>query len=224
MMTRPALRALLLDLDGTVADTHEFMYACYTHAVRHHLGHDGERRLWEQAAGLPLQEVFAATFRHFGHAAPADVLHAATDCYRSYMRERDSTVRPFPEITETLTALRGRNVRLAIVTTKHRRQAVRQLEVIRLASLFEVVVAGDDCRHAKPHPEPFLTALAALGVTPAEAMGVGDTAHDIHGSRAAGLRAVAACWGTIDRGALLAAGPDVVAEKPGDLLALCATG
>ncbi len=47
-----------------------------------------------------------------------------------------------------------------------------------------------------------------------EAVGVGDSEHDIRSAHAAGLATVAACWGTLSRNRLLAAKPDFLAERP----------
>ena len=51
-------------------------------------------------------------------------------------------------------------------------------------------------------------------------MGVGDSEHDIHSARAAGMVTVGACWGALSRGKLLAAKPDFLAERPEDLLGI----
>ena len=56
---------------------------------------------------------------------------------------------------------------------------------------FAVRVYSCDVGHAKPRPEPFQAALAALGVTPGDALHVGDIERtDVRGARAVGMRAV----------------------------------
>jgi pyrophosphatase PpaX len=214
------LKALLLDLDGTVLDTHELIFHCYDHTVRTYCRRDGDRRIWERCVGLPLRDVFVATFADYRHAVTEDDLARVLQTYRDNLRANEAAVKPFPGMIETLEALRRAGVRLALVTTKHRVSAERHLESQRLAHLFEVVVTGDQCVHCKPHPEPFVKALAGLGLGPAQAAGVGDSEHDVRGARAAGLLAVAACWGALNRPVLLAAGPDRVAESPAGLLGL----
>jgi HAD superfamily hydrolase (TIGR01509 family) len=213
-------RALLLDLDGTVVDTHALLYRCYDHAVRAHGGRGSDRATWERCLGLPLEGVFAATFALYQQPLPEEALPALLESYRAMLRAGEADVRTFPGMREALEALRQRGVRLAVVTTKHRASATRHLESQRLTHLFDAVVTGDQCARCKPDPEPFLRALAALGVAAEEAAGVGDTEHDVRGARAAGALAVAACWGALNRPALLAARPDRVAEAPADLLGL----
>jgi len=60
-----------------------------------------------------------------------------------------------------------------------------------LLDRFAVRVYSCDVGHAKPRPEPFRAALAALGVAPGEALHVGDIERtDVRGARAIGMRAV----------------------------------
>jgi putative hydrolase of the HAD superfamily len=57
-----------------------------------------------------------------------------------------------------------------------------------LADWFETVVVSSRAGAAKPSPVPFQQALAALGLSPAQAWHVGDSPEDEAGARAAGLR------------------------------------
>jgi phosphoglycolate phosphatase-like HAD superfamily hydrolase len=57
-------------------------------------------------------------------------------------------------------------------------------------------------------------------VTTKHRVGVGDSEHDIHGARAAGMTTIGAYWGALSRNKLLAAKPDFVAERPEDSLGI----
>jgi putative hydrolase of the HAD superfamily len=98
--------------------------------------------------------------------------------------------RAYPEVTGALRRLRTAGVRLAVVSnwdvSLH-----DVLERTRLRELVDVVVISAELGAAKPDPAIFRAALERLGVTPAEAMHVGDSVeHDVAGARAAGLEAV----------------------------------
>jgi pyrophosphatase PpaX len=215
---RSSVKALLLDLDGTVADTHELIFRCFRDTLAKHLGYDAIRSVWERSLGLPLEEIFEATLRHLGHCDHSPELLVSS--YRTHLAEIDGSVAAFPGIAETLRVLRQRGIRLAIVTSKHEPAASRHLRSLKLADLFDCVITGDQCTRCKPDPEPFARALATLGVPADEAAGVGDTVFDLQSARAAGALAAAACWGTCDRAGLLSAGPDMVLEQTEDLLRL----
>lgn len=211
------LRAILLDLDGTVADSHGLIMTCYNHAIRAHLGREGLREIWLQRVGLPLDDILIATYEHYGVPHTPELMTEVKQTYRVHMWEHVETVEAFPGMIDALHALKAKGLRLAIVTTKHRMMALRHLETLQIRSLFDVVVAGDDCHHYKPHPEPFLKALELLEVAPNTAAHVGDSRYDVLGAQAAGVFTIAACWGTDDRAGLLAAHPDFVLETPQEL-------
>lgn len=78
----------------------------------------------------------------------------------------------------------------ALCTSSRRDSALRKLELAGIAGAFRVVVALDDVRRAKPHPEPYLTAAARLGVTPARCLAFEDSETGAQAARAAGCTVV----------------------------------
>ncbi|MEL7165513.1 MAG: HAD family phosphatase [Pseudomonadota bacterium] len=71
-----------------------------------------------------------------------------------------------PTVQETVLQLAGQGVRMAVVTSSHRVNALHHLEIAGLAHHFELVVAGDEVPANKPDPAPYLQAATALGVDP----------------------------------------------------------
>lgn len=66
------------------------------------------------------------------------------------------------------------------------------LRITGLDQLFEVIIYGDDIALGKPAPDIYLAALARLGVAPAAAVGIEDSANGLRSLQAAGMAAVAA--------------------------------
>ncbi len=209
------IRALLLDLDGTLCDTHELIYTCVRDTLQERAGFDFTRGHWQRMVGLPLHEVYAACQLEHPDLLPANELLTAH--YRALQRERDHGVRLFPGVLQALERLRERGVKLAVVTTKHVEAATRTLHRTGLDRLLDAVVTGDQCRSYKPHPEPYITGAQRLGVQPEECAGVGDSPHDIVSAREAGAVTVAALWGTLDAEAVIAEKPDRVLWRPEEL-------
>ena len=89
----------------------------------------------------------------------------------------------------------------------------REVRALGLQRLFGVVVCGGETARRKPHPEPLLTALARMGLAPAECAYVGDSPEDVEMARAAGAFAVGIPGGFPNREALLASAPDLVAPS-----------
>jgi phosphoglycolate phosphatase len=91
--------------------------------------------------------------------------------------------------------MRAAKLKLACVTNKASAFARPLLEATGLAPLLDAVVTADEVGRRKPHPAPFLRACELLGVTPAQACVVGDSAYDADGARAAGCRVLLVAYG-----------------------------
>jgi pyrophosphatase PpaX len=197
------IRAVLYDFDGTLADSTELIMRCYRHTMTVHLGTAPPDEEWLRGFGTPLEAALGRFAR--SDAELADMLES----YRSFQKEiHDELLRPFPGAVEAVTRLERMGVALAIVTSKHRRATLRGMELCRLTSHFPHIVTPEDVTHAKPHPEPVLTALQRLGVAAGEALFVGDSPHDLVAGRAAGTRTAGALWGPFPRAFLEAESPD----------------
>jgi pyrophosphatase PpaX len=213
------IRAVLYDFDGTLADSTELIMRCYRHTMTLHLGNTPSDEDWLSGFGTPLE----AQLRRFARSETE--FHAMLKSYVDHQREHhDQLLRPFSGAVETVAALEERGIGLAIVTSKHRRATLQGLELCRLTSHFHVVVTPEDVQAPKPDPEPVLLALSRLGVSPSEAIFVGDSPHDIVAGKAARVRTAAALWGPFPRAVLEAENPDSFLQSQGDVLDLVAAG
>lgn len=94
-----------------------------------------------------------------------------------------------PGAKELLQLLRKRGVKTALVTMSLRSMALQVVDAIEFDA-FDVVVAGDDVIHGKPHAEPYLKAAQLLGVKPADCIAFEDSISGILSAEAAGTKAV----------------------------------
>jgi putative hydrolase of the HAD superfamily len=101
---------------------------------------------------------------------------------------------------EILADLGGRGVRLALICNTGRTPGTMLRIVLArlgLSGFLSVLTFSDEVGLRKPHPEIFLRTLAALGVSPSDAVHVGDdVTTDIAGARKVGMRAVHLCHPT----------------------------
>jgi N-acetyl-D-muramate 6-phosphate phosphatase len=184
-------RAVLFDLDGTLADTAPDLAA----AANRLLAEQGQEP-------LPLERLrpFAsAGARGLVHAAfgvkPGDAEYEALrESFLDFYAERVChQTRLFPGIAELLRELRRREIRWGIVTNK----STRFTEQIVLALKLEpdCVACGDTTPHLKPHPASLLHAAAQLKLAPTECCYLGDDLRDMKAAIAAGMRPIAVDWG-----------------------------
>ena len=94
-----------------------------------------------------------------------------------------------------LSALRSRGLRLGLVTNDAEAPARAHLDQAGVADLFDFVAGFDSGYGAKPGPGPLLAFAAAQGLAPGRVAMVGDSLHDLHAGRAAGMRPIAVLTG-----------------------------
>lgn len=182
-----AARAALVDLDGTLLDTAPDLAAAANAMLAElGLGALDEARVRDFVgrgigvlAERCLEAVGAAAARH---------AEALASLGAHYERLNGAAARAYPGVAEGLAALRAGGVALACVTNKPERYTRPLLERAGLAGRFDAVITADRVGQRKPHPEPFLAACRALGVSAAEAVAIGDSANDALAARAAGCR------------------------------------
>lgn len=209
-------KVVLFDLDGTLADTTALILECFHHATQHHLGERQSEEAWLASMGRPLR----VQMRSYGRDE-AEV-RALVDTYVEYQRViHDGWVKAFPDAESVLTTLEARGAQVALVTSKRREMALRTLACCGLDGRFPVMVCGDEVEEPKPHPEPVLRALTALGVEAGPStVFVGDSPFDLRAGRAAGVRTAGALWGPFARADLAREAPDFLLSELGELLDL----
>jgi HAD superfamily hydrolase (TIGR01509 family) len=126
-------------------------------------------------------------------------------------------VRPLPGALELLAALTQMGVPWAIATSGRRESAQPTLDILGLPAGVPVITR-DLVPHAKPDPDLFLAAAAALGVPIADSVVVGDSVWDLLAARRARALGVGLLSGGYGQDELLAAGAYRVYEDPADLL------
>ncbi len=126
----------------------------------------------------------------------------------------------YPGAIETLRKLRGRSLKIGIVTNNGRAGTEVTLKRLRLGDFFDAVVTRDDCDEMKPDSDPVRKVLSEMKILPGEAILVGDGVMDIMAARAAGLLSVAVATGPFSSERLLQAEPDYLLGSVNDLLLL----
>jgi phosphoglycolate phosphatase len=213
-----ASRAVLFDLDGTLADTAPDLAAALN------------RLRSEQ--GLPplglerLRPFASAGARGLVHAGfgvkPGDTDYASLReaFLEAYAERTCAETQLFPGIAELLEELARRSIAWGVVTNKATRFTERILGGLGLAP--HCVVCGDTTGHLKPHPAPMRHALEQLALPAGECLYLGDDLRDMQAARAVGMRAVAVAWGYHhpESGSPGSWNADAVIARPADLIGL----
>ncbi len=206
---------LLFDLDGTLVDSLDLILASYRHMIQVHLGETISDEEWMRTMGMPLR-IQLESF--------SDSPEQREAMFRTYLahnqENHDRLLRPFDGMREAVAALHDAGYRMAVVTSKIRDHAWRELRTFSMAKHFDAMVSADDVERPKPDPEPVHKALEALGLQTGEALFVGDSLFDLQAGRAAAVDTAAALWGPFRREQLEEGRPDYWLEDVDALRAL----
>lgn len=188
---------VLIDLDGTLIDSVPDLAYCVDEmmkqldmpvrgetAVRDWVG-NGVQRLTERALinsveGMPEQDLMDKAYPIF------------LDLYAENNSQRSKV---YDGVVEGLEWMQAQGYRLACVTNKAEAFTIPLLKAKGLHDYFEVIVSGDTCERKKPDPMPLLHAADLLGVSPENALMIGDSQSDVKAARAAGFHIFCMTYG-----------------------------
>ena len=209
-------RAVLFDLDGTLADTAPDLGAAVNHLRRQSGMNDLPVSQVRPYASMGARGLLRVGFG----LSPDDpgYLPLRNAFLDRYDRQVCVETRLFPGMAELLRELVRRKIMWGIVTNKSSRFTPRIVEALKIAPA--CIVCGDSTPHLKPHPAPLFLAADQLKLAPPKCFYLGDDLRDVQAARAAGMRPIAVEWGyhSPDN-----AGPndwdaDAVIAEPKDLL------
>lgn len=157
-------------MDGTIVDTEPYWMRAETELVTEHGG------TWSEAQGMQLVGSglvqSARILQEAGVALEVDeIIGTLTD---RVMLQINDAVPWRPGARELITELRAAGIPIALVTMSIRRMALQIASAIG-DDVFDVVIAGDDVEHPKPHPQPYLLAAERLGVAIHDCVAIEDS-------------------------------------------------
>ena len=216
-MPEACARAVLFDLDGTLADTApDLARALNRVRAANHLApmpveitrsytSSGARGLLKVGFGLePGDERYDELKLQF---------------LEFYSAEICIDTRLFEGMAELLDQFDQERLPWGVVTNKAERFTLALLQGLRLGERAACVVGGDTAARAKPHPDPLLHAAAALQLPPSACLYVGDDLRDVQAARAAGMPVLAAKYGYLgDGGSIESWQADAIIEHPRQVL------
>ncbi|HSD09516.1 MAG TPA: HAD family hydrolase [Candidatus Binatia bacterium] len=208
------LRGVLLDLDGTIADSIEFFYglACEMVAAANCAAPARSEVLDAIANGLVPHERFLPPDFPDREAFLGRLYR---DHFPNWIRRYGTETEPLMGAVETVRVLERRGLRLALVTSSS--GPLPFLDRWGIRASFAAIIGRDDVRRIKPDPEALLLALGRLGLDPSEVVNVGDTPLDVRAGLAAGVTTVGVLTGAGTEHQLRAAGASQILQSLAEL-------
>ncbi len=213
-----AAKGLLFDMDGVLISSIASVNRCWRRWAAHYGVPNADE--FEISHGTRAVEIIVGLRPDFTAEQISEGLRLIED-----MEIEDvGDLKVLPGVRDLLKSLPVE--RWTIVTSATRRLMVARLKAAGLPEPAQLV-AGDDVKNGKPHPEPYMTGARILGFTPAECIVVEDAPTGVGSGKAAGS-SVLGVLGTHRAEELYAAGAEwvvasmvgVKAELAGDELTL----
>ena len=205
------VRLIIFDLDGTLVDAYRAIADSLNHAMK--------------SSGLPtrtLHEVTRAVgwgvdtlIRSFVEEGRAEQALAIFRAHHDKRLRRN--IRLLPGAKSILAHLKKSGYALAIASNRPERFCRIILKELGIVEYFDHIICGDGVRRAKPYPDMARAILKRARVQPKEAMFVGDMSVDVLCGKRAGVFTVAIPTGSCTRAEIIAARPDILIERLGEL-------
>jgi HAD superfamily hydrolase (TIGR01549 family) len=193
---RPKPSAFIFDIDGTLVDSNELHVDSWDCAFRHfgkQFSRDALRAQIGKGSDQYLPEFLSPDeIERFGKNL---------DQYRSelFRKEYLPRVRSFPKVRELLQRIGDDDKRIILASSGKEEDTKYYIEdLLKIDKLIEGYTCAEDADRSKPAPDIFTAALEKLGgMSPDDAITVGDTRFDIEAAAKAGLATIALlCGGT----------------------------
>lgn len=213
-MNSNMIKLLIFDWDGTLADSTSSIVSAMRKAIDECGMEPRNDTEIKNIIGLGLLQAAEVLYPDVNHAYRENLVH----CYRlNYSMANLGGTKLFPGVINTLQQLKELDYHMAIATGKSRKGLDNSLNETGVAEYFHFTRCADETV-SKPHPQMLIDIMYELGVNPVETVMIGDSEYDLQMAHSAGVRPVAATYGSQAREHLLKYNPVVCLDEITDLV------
>ena len=207
------IKAVLFDLDGTLINTNDLILKSFKHTFKTILDLEPTEEEITMNYGRPLQEIFKSY--------DENRIEEMINCYRKINLElHDDECKEFADVDLMLQTLKNKGIKIGVVTSKKSDMAERGAKLMGIFKYFDTFITPEVTIRHKPEGEPVLKACENLGVSPGEALMVGDSPYDILAGKNAGAKTCGVKYTALPIEKLQESKPDFYVDKPLEILDL----
>ena len=211
-------KAVVFDLDGTLSDSVLSIAYCANRALQKYGLQTFDTKRYQYFVGDGAAELIRRTL--------ANQETDRSDLYEEVKAEYDKLfavdcmyqVKPYAGIPELLSELKGRGIRVAVLSNKPHPNTCKVIHDLFGDAVFDVIQGQTPEINQKPSPDGVFLIAAALGIAVEELLYVGDTNTDLQTGKNAGAFTVGVLWGFRDRKELEENHADAIIARPLELL------
>jgi HAD superfamily hydrolase (TIGR01509 family) len=179
-------RALLFDLDGTLAETDSLHLPTWVDVLRPHGIEVDEGFYRERISGRSNSKIVEDLLPDLS----TEEGRRLADAKEASFRERAHELEPLPGLLDFMQEAKNRGLSLVLVTNAPQENVEALLLALELKEFFDEVVLSDEVGPVKPDPAPYRAALDGLNVLPEEALAFEDSTSGIASAVGAGVPTV----------------------------------
>lgn len=189
------LKALLLDLDGTLLDTAPDFFHIANRLLQRHGSAPIDYALFRQSVSDGARGMVRAAFGFDESDARFEPLRQEfLALYAAHLADHSA---PFAGIEDMLERVERAGIAWGVVTNKPAVYAEPLMRALHLDARCATLICPDHVVRRKPDPEALHLACVRVGCTPQQALYVGDHRRDIEAGRNAGMATIACSWGYV---------------------------
>lgn len=178
----PRAKALIFDLDGTIADTMPVHFIAYQNILSEY-GINFTPEVFDSFAGIPAVGTIYKLNEIYGtRMDPETVGMRKEQEYEKMMFK----MKPVEPVVKLIKEYHGK-LPMAVGTGGYKRLAWKTLEIIGLNDYFDILVSTEDVTHPKPHPETFVKCAEKMGIEPQFCQVFEDGQLGIEAAKTAGM-------------------------------------
>ena len=211
-------KAVIFDLDGTLADSLESIWYCANCAIGT-CGFDPiPLEKYNIFVGDGADTLIKRCLAYSGDTE-GEYFEKAFLRYQLFFKEHCMYhVKPYEGIPETLDALKKAGIKIAVFSNKPHERTVDVVETLFGKDYFDEILGQADDRPKKPSPNGVFELAKKLDVEVQDIAYVGDTSTDMMTGKSAGAWTIGVIWGFRGRDELEKYKADVIIDKPSDIL------
>ena len=195
-------KALLFDIDGTLADTDALHLSAFNQVFLPH-GHVFDRaRASKELMGFSNVSISERFLPGQPPERQAAIMAQKEEAFRKLA---SGQIKPLAGLMRLLALADRAGVPMVAVTNAPRLNAEMLLSGLGIMQRFKAVIIGDELAHGKPHPLPYLEGLRAANAAPELSLAFEDSRSGVQAASAAGIATIGMRT-SLGHGDLVAAG------------------
>ncbi len=211
------IKAILFDLDGTLVNSIFDIAAAMNHALESLSLPTFPVEQYYKMVGNGMKNLCLRALPEDRQALCPELLQRYNARYLAHCCDK---TRVYDGVPALLEGLKKEGLRLALITNKPAPQTRNVMDTLLPGAPLDVVWGQQPPFAVKPNPAVYRHVCALLGVAPEETVYCGDSDVDIRFAHNAGALGLGCRWGFRGEAELRAAGADLLAQRPGDILPL----